>query len=148
MTTSRHYQTDRQEREKVIKEVIGYGKVVKVVFFDGKQGEEMHEITSTGIINIYNVKKGRLITKKIARPGQIRRYYKEGKAPRFLIEKAIDNTVKNRYNYLQKERKRKMTLFIILWCFFWGYQCGKAVTFQKMINEEIKENENNRSEKS
>ena len=99
MTTSRHYQTDRQERERVIKEVIGYGKVVKVVFFDGEQGEEMHEITSTGIINIYNVKKGRLITKKIARPGQIRRYYKEGKAPRFLIEKAIDNTVKNHYNY-------------------------------------------------
>ena len=100
MTTSRHYQTDRQERERVIKEVIGYGKVVKVVFFEGKQGEEMHEITSTGIINIYNVKKGRLITKKIARPGQIRRYYEEGKAPKFLIEKAIDNTVKNGYNYL------------------------------------------------
>ena len=111
MTTSRHYQTDRQERERVIKEVIGYGKVVKVVFFNGKQGEEMHEITSTGIINIYNVKKGRLITKKIARPGQIKRYYKEGKAPRFLIEKAIDNTVKNKYNYLQKERKKNDIIY-------------------------------------
>ena len=36
-----------------------------------------------------------------------------------------------------------MILFIILWCFFWGYQCGKAITFQKMINEEIKENDKN-----
>ena len=99
MTTSRHYQTDRQERERVIKEVIGYGKVVKVVFFDGKQGEEMHEITSTGIINIYNVKKGRLITKKIARPGQIRRYWTDGNAPQELVNLAYEHTKKNYNNF-------------------------------------------------
>ena len=102
MTTSRHYQTDRQRREQIIKEVIGYGKVVKVVFMDGPQGKEKHEITNTGIINIYNMTKNRLITKKIARPGQIRRYYKEGEnVPKELIEKAIYHTKKG-YNYFQK----------------------------------------------
>ena len=98
MTTSKHYQMDRQERERVIRDVIGYGKVIKVVFFNGPRGEEMHEVTDTGIINIYNVTKGRLITKKIGRPAQIRRYFEEGKAPKELIKKAIDNTVKNGYN--------------------------------------------------
>lgn len=98
MTMSKHYQTDRQERERVIREVIGYGKVIKVVFLEGPQGREKHEITSTGIINIYNVKKDRLITKKIARPGQIRRYYEEGKAPENLVKLAYEHTIK-KYNY-------------------------------------------------
>ena len=100
MTISRHYTNDRRERERVIKEIIGYGIVIKAVTFEGEQGEELHEITSTGIINIYNVKKGRLITKKIARVGQLRKYYKNEKIPQELFEKALDNTVKNHYNNL------------------------------------------------
>jgi hypothetical protein len=40
-----------------------------------------------------------MITKLIARVGQIKRYYKDEKEiPAGLIEKAIDNTVKNHYN--------------------------------------------------
>lgn len=97
--TSKHYSTDRQEREKVI-EMIGYGKVVAEFVVDRghRNGAEIHKISDTGIITIYNQKSGKLITKLIARPGQIRRYYKEGKAPKNLIEKAIDNTVKHDYN--------------------------------------------------
>ena len=56
--------------------------------------------TYLGNIIIYNKKTNKMITKLIARPGQIRRYYKDGKAPKNLIEKAIDNTVKNHYNYI------------------------------------------------
>lgn len=97
--TSKHYQIDRVKREEIIN-MIGTGYVVKSVIIDRghANGPEIHEITSTGIINIYNKKTHKLVTKLIARPGQIRRYYKNGNAPRNLIEKAIDNTVKKNYN--------------------------------------------------
>ncbi len=98
--TSKHYEMDRQAREAII-EKIGYGKVVAEFTIDRghRNGPEIHKISDTGIITIYNKRSGKLITKLIARPGQIRRYYEVGKAPRNLIQKAIDNTVKNDYNY-------------------------------------------------
>jgi len=96
---SKHYTIDRQERERII-QTIGIGKVVASFVVDRghKNGAEIHQITDTGIIVIYNQHTKKMITKLIARPGQIRRYYKDGKAPQKLIEKAIDNTVKNNYN--------------------------------------------------
>lgn len=97
--TSKHYTNDRIEREKII-EMIGYGTIVAEFTVDRghKNGPEIHKISDTGIITIYNKRTHKLITKLIARPGQIRRYYKNGNAPENLIEKAIDNTVKNNYN--------------------------------------------------
>lgn len=97
--TSKHYTKDRQKREDVIK-LIGLGKVVDTFEIDRGHynGPEIHEITTTGIINIYNKRTQKLITKLIARPGQIKRYYTAGKAPKNIIQKAIDNTVKNNYN--------------------------------------------------
>lgn len=103
--TSKHYRNDRKERERIIN-MIGTGKTVDSFIVDRghKNGAERHEITNTGIIIIYNNRTNKMITKLIARPGQIRRYYKEGKAPQELIKKAIDNTKDTGYNYLQKER--------------------------------------------
>ena len=96
---SKHYTKDRQKREAIIN-TIGIGKVVDSFVIDRghRNGAEIHKITDTGIIIIYNQHTKKMITKLIARPGQIRRYYKDGKAPKNLIEKAIDNTVKNCYN--------------------------------------------------
>lgn len=100
MRTSEHYTQDRATREWIIREKIGYGKEVAEFVVDRghRNGAEVHRITNTGIINIYNKRSGKLVTKLIARPGQIRRYYPNGNAPKELIEKAVDNTVKNRYN--------------------------------------------------
>lgn len=97
--TSKHYREDRQRREQIIN-TIGMGKVVDrfVVDRGHKNGAEVHEIRSTGIIVIYNERTGKMITKLIARVGQIKRYYEEGKAPKELIKKAVDNTVKHNYN--------------------------------------------------
>lgn len=97
--TSKHYTKDRQRRENIIK-LIGLGEVVDAFEIDRghRNGPEIHEITTTGIINIYNKRTNKLITKLIARPGQIKRYYTTGKAPKDIIQKAIDNTVKNNYN--------------------------------------------------
>ena len=97
--TSKHYTEDRQDRENRINE-IGQGKAVARFRIDRghKNGAEIHEISDTAIITIYNERTHRLITKLIARPGQIRRYYAEGKAPKELVNKAYENT-KLHYNY-------------------------------------------------
>lgn len=90
--TSKHYTNDRQKRENVIT-MIGMGQVIKSVRVDRghKNGAEIHEITNTGIIIIYNERTKKMITKLVARPNQIRRYYEENEAPQFLIELAIEH---------------------------------------------------------
>ena len=98
--TSRHYEIDRITREELIK-MIGYGKIVKSVEIDRghKNGPEIHEISSTGIVTIYNKFSHKMITKLIARPGQIMRYYKNEKAPAELIKLAREHQQMN-FNYL------------------------------------------------
>ena len=85
---SAHYANDRQSREKLIEE-IGYGTIVKTVVVDRghRNGPEIHSISSTGIIIIRNQRTNKLITKLIARPGQIIRYYEsKEQTPNELIE--------------------------------------------------------------
>lgn len=74
--TSKHYNRDRIRREKLIKE-IGLGEVIATVEVDRghRDGAELHTITTTGIIIIRNKETQKLITKLIARPNQIRRYF-------------------------------------------------------------------------
>ena len=73
--TSEHYRTDRQEREEIIRQ-IGQGNVIGEYTIDKghKNGPELHKVTDTAIILIYNKRTGKLITKLIARPNQITRY--------------------------------------------------------------------------
>lgn len=74
--TSLHYTDERTARENLIKK-IGYGNIIKEVELDRghKNGPEIHKISDTGIVTIYNKRSGKLITKLIARPGQIKRYF-------------------------------------------------------------------------
>lgn len=91
--TSRHYTNDRQKREEIIKK-IGYGKIIKSVVVDRghKNGPEIHNLSDTGIITIQNQKTKKIITKLIARPGQIKRYYKENEIiPSGLLDLARQN---------------------------------------------------------
>jgi hypothetical protein len=84
---------DRQAREALI-ETIGYGKTVKTVVVDRghKNGPEIHEISDTGIITIFNQRTHKMITKLIARPAQIRRYYKENEIiPKGLLQLAREH---------------------------------------------------------
>ena len=78
MTNSKHYTKDRQRREAIIVQ-IGTGTVIKEVVVDRghRNGPEVHKITDTALILVYNQRSGKLITKLIARPAQILRYYKE-----------------------------------------------------------------------
>lgn len=75
---TRHYGVERVTREQFINEVLdGDGVVVDRFIVDKhhRNGKEYHSITTHGIIIIHNVRTGRLITKLIARPQQIKRYY-------------------------------------------------------------------------
>lgn len=91
---SRHYSTDRQSREAIITQ-IGVGTVIKTVVIDRghRNGPEIHKITSTALIFIYNQRSGKLVTKLIARPAQILRYYKEDEPkPTKIVELARVHT--------------------------------------------------------
>ena len=75
---SKHYENRRCEREKFIDEYLGGdGKVIDSFVVDKghKDGVERHDITSHGIIVVYNLLSGKLVTKLIAREGQLKRYY-------------------------------------------------------------------------
>ena len=77
---SKHYVSDRIEREKLIQK-IGVGIALDTIRVDRnhKNGAELHTITSTGIIIIRNERTNKMITKLIARPNQIKRYGIEDK---------------------------------------------------------------------
>lgn len=88
--TSVHYTQDRQAREQAIKQ-IGQGKIIKTTIIDRHHpnGPEIHEISSTGIITIFNQRTHKLITKLIARPNQIKRYFTENETiPNGLLDLA------------------------------------------------------------
>ena len=74
--TSRHYTADRNAREELIKR-IGNGTAITTIKVDRghRNGAELHTITTTGIIEIRNERTHKLITKLIARPQQIKRYF-------------------------------------------------------------------------
>lgn len=86
---TRHAADDRNERFRRIKLNIGFGSVffvAKNVERGHKDGEERHELTTTGLIKVYN-KRGELVTILIARPEQICRYFEdESLIPAKVIE--------------------------------------------------------------
>lgn len=94
---SRHYREERQRREQMIKK-IGMGIPVTETIIDKghKNGPERHVLTSTGIIVIYNYFSGKMITKLIARPNQLKRF---SKVPTEVVEIARLH-MKLGYNHL------------------------------------------------
>ena len=87
---SKHYTKDRQRREAIITQ-IGTGNVIKEVVVD--RGHR-----NTALILVYNQRTGILVTKLIARPAQILRYYREDEVrPTKVIELARIHT-KLKYN--------------------------------------------------
>ena len=89
---SKHYQRQRSEREKFIDEHFRYGKLVDEFIVDKlhPNGAERHCLVNNGTIIIYNLNSGKLVTKLIAREGQIRRYYYGSgrEPPPYLIDLA------------------------------------------------------------
>ena len=98
--TSKHWKNDRNKRNEII-EKIGCGNTIKTVVVDRhhKNGPEVHEISDTGIITIFNQRTKKMITKLIARPGQIKRYFTENEIiPEELLNIAKQHQKMN-FNY-------------------------------------------------
>jgi len=72
-----HYKNKRYKRERFINKYIGDGYIVDgfVVDKGHPNGVEVHSITENAIIIIHNYRTGKLVTKLLARPQQIKRYY-------------------------------------------------------------------------
>lgn len=87
---SNHYTKDRKAREEVIAK-IGQGKAIKAVVVDRnhRNGLEVHIVTDTALVLIFNKESKKLITKLIARPAQITRYFNEDEVvPKEVLELA------------------------------------------------------------
>ena len=88
---SAHYNKDRQERHEIIVTKIGYGKPIqKAIVNKGHiNGPEIHLVTDTGIIVIYNYYTKIHVTDLIARPEQLTRYNTNNWiCPKETLEKA------------------------------------------------------------
>lgn len=89
---SRHYQRQRNKREKFIDEHFSDGYIVDEFIVDRNhpQGAERHCLTNNSVIIIYNLRTGKLVTKLLARPQQIKRYYEHsGKEPPLEYEQML-----------------------------------------------------------
>ena len=96
---SKHWIRDRKERNDLINS-IGYGAIIKEKIVDRghKNGAEVHKVTDTGLILIYNQISGKFITALIARVNQIKRYYSEDEViPERVLALAREHTLKG-YN--------------------------------------------------
>lgn len=91
--TSRHWRKDRQRRSHIIAQ-IGMGQIIKEITVDRghKNGPEVHKVTSTGLVLVYNKRTEIMITVLIARPNQIKRYFNENEVPQEVINLAIEHT--------------------------------------------------------
>ncbi|MBR5604226.1 MAG: hypothetical protein IKW51_08455 [Bacteroidales bacterium] len=91
--TSKHYDKHRGKRQRfIVNHINGDGNVIDnfIINKGHKDGVEIHSITDTGLIIIHNKNTGKLVTKLIARPEQIKRYYKysDKHPPRWLLSLA------------------------------------------------------------
>ena len=70
-----HYNNDKEVRRNTIEKYIGYGNDIFSAELDRghKNGSEIHVVTDTAIIKIYNARTKKHVTDLIARPGQIGR---------------------------------------------------------------------------
>lgn len=80
----------------------GVGETVSGFLVDNhhENGLEEHFITNNALIIVRNHESHKFITALVARPGQVKRYYKAlGRvAPKWLVKKAYDN-FQNHLNY-------------------------------------------------
>lgn len=112
--TSRHQEKDRKNRKELI-ETIGHGNTIKTVVVDRhhKNGPEIHELSDTGIITIFNLRTKKMITQLIARPGQIKRYFADNEIiPNELLELARQHQKLN-YNYAQKNKPHGLFFYCV-----------------------------------
>ena len=100
---SGHLHYARHGRTTRIAETVGFGHVVRQCLVDTghSAGCEVHVLTSTGIVLVFNARSGKLVTVLVARPGQVARYYEPvgEDVPDWLMNRAYENTCVRHLNY-------------------------------------------------
>lgn len=97
---TRHFEMDKNVavRHEVIEKYIGFGADIFSAELDRghKNGSEIHVVTDTAIIKIYNTRTHKHVTDIIARPNQIKRvYHAKGQyAPKWLLDIAYENQIR------------------------------------------------------
>lgn len=92
--TSLHYYQDRQTRETLIQTIgLGYSLGTFEIDRGHENGPELHTVTSTGIIIIRNKRTKKMVTKLIARPSQIKRYFQGS------ITREVKNAIEKAYEH-------------------------------------------------
>ena len=97
-----HYADDRQIRERFIMETLGGdGNPVATIYVDNnhKNGLEVHTLTDHGVIIIRNKRTHKLITKLIARPNQMKKFFTHGEVPSWLWQIGLKHAQKG-YNHV------------------------------------------------
>ena len=93
----------RHERIMRIAQTVGFGHIVRQCLVDTghRAGCEVHVLTSTGIVLVFNAHSRKLITVLVARPGQVARYYEPfgEDVPDWLMNRAYENTCVRHLNY-------------------------------------------------
>ena len=88
---SNHYNANRNKRENFINKYLGGdGNIIDKFIVDRghPKGAEIHYITDNGVIIVRNQITGKLVTKLIARPAQLKRYYNttDKEPPKWLVD--------------------------------------------------------------
>lgn len=100
---SGHLHYARHGRTTRIAETVGFVHVVRQCLVDTghSAGCEVHVLTSTGIVLVFNARSGKLVTVLVARPGQVARYYEPfgEDVPDWLMNRAYENTCVRHLNY-------------------------------------------------
>lgn len=100
---SGHFRDERRDRLTRIRRDVGFGKVVRrcVVDTGHPAGYEVHVLTSTGVVVVFNARTKKLVTMLVARPEQVERYYRPfgETAPEELLARAYDNTRVHHWNH-------------------------------------------------
>lgn len=119
---TKHYEGERQYREQFIQDVIGQGKEIYRGYTKNKDKpwlDEVHRVFDNGVIQVVNpvkdkelpLEKKPTVTKKIARPGQLRAvfslpYYDgivDGKIKTHQINRPVPDYVMKKAIYHQKQ---------------------------------------------
>lgn len=83
--------------------LVVFGHIVRQCLVDTghRAGCEVHVLTSTGIVFVFNAHSRKLITVLVARPGQVARYYEPfgEDVPDWLMNRAYENTCVRHLNY-------------------------------------------------
>lgn len=105
LTLSKHAMQDRAERIAFIEQTIGWGQIIKEVYYYGTY----HYITDTGVALIVNEERTMIITAYLIDAFELQRIY-NNKTPKFLLKKVKHYTKMGWVNTYEIRQAKKFQI--------------------------------------